>query len=202
LKFENGTIQRIRSNSQRGLAACWARLAQNGLPSFDHFNPGPRVHDPKQLAVWKVEVNDAQLVFRALYRGSLLDEAFNEGWAGKTLTELTPPALRPLIISASDHCVSTGCAIYTILKTKAGAGLPVELERLLLPFGKNGRVRIILASLKLISPATADERRKAVENFKAQSDSVLAIRISGASFEELPSSPPARTELAGESPAS
>jgi hypothetical protein len=196
VKFENGTIQRIRSNSQRGLAACWARLAKTGLPSFDHFNPGPRVHDPKQLAVWKVEVTDARLVFRALYRGSLLDEAFNEGWAGKTLDELTPPGLRPLIISASDHCVSTGCAIYTVLRTKAGLGLPIELERLLLPFGKNGRVRIILASLKLVNPGAGDERRQAVENLKAQSDSVLAIRISGASFAELPPSPPARTELA------
>ena len=74
-----------------------ARLAQQGLPSFDQFDPGPGVHDPKQLAVWKVEAGNPELVFRALYRGSLLDEAFNEGWAGKTLAEVTPPSLRSAI---------------------------------------------------------------------------------------------------------
>ena len=196
MKFENGTIDDIRSSSQRGLAAFWARLAKNGLPSFDQFSPGPGVHDPKQLAVWKVEVNDSHLVFRALYRGSLLDEAFNEGWTGKTLAEVTPPSLQPLIISASDHCVSTGCAIYTILGTSAGAGSPIELERLLLPFGENGRVQVIVASLQLIGRSTAVGRRKAVLDFKAQSDSLLAMRISAASFQESPRL--AETELAGE----
>ena len=184
MKFENGTIQDIRSTGQRGLAACWVRLAKAGLPSFDQFNPAPGIHDPKQLAVWKVEADDAELVFRALYRGSLLDEAFNEGWTGKTLTEVTPPSLQPLIIGASKHCVSTGCAIYTVLSTNAGAGLPIELERLLLPFGKDGRVQVIVASLHLIGRTTAVGRRKAVQDFKAQSESVLAVRISAASFEE------------------
>ena len=201
MKFENGTAHSIRSISQRGLAAAWARLAQNGLPSFDQFDPGP-VHDPKQLAVWKVEINATQLVFRAMYRGSLLDEAFNEGWTGKTLDEVTPPSLRAAIISASDHCASTGCAIYTVLRTHDGAGHPIDLERLLLPFGKNGRVRLILASLQLISLEGTVERRKAVENFQAQSNSVLAVRISAASFEEVRPGPLAEFDLAGESSAS
>jgi hypothetical protein len=195
LKFENGTIQDIRAKGQRGLAACWARLAKNGLSPFDQFSPAPGVHDPKQLAVWKVEADDTQLVFRALYRGSLLDEAFNEGWTGKTLTEVTPPSLQPLIISASNHCVSTGCAIYTVLRTSAGAGNPIELERLLLPFGANGRVQVVVESLHLIGRSTAVGRRKAVQDFKAQSESVLAIRISAASFEE--SLPQPVAELAG-----
>jgi hypothetical protein len=201
LKFENGTAHSIRSISQRGLAASWARLAKNGLPSFDQFDPGP-VHDPKQLAVWKVEVNDAHLIFRAMYRGSLLDEAFNEGWTGKTLAEVTPPSLQPAIIGASDHCVSTGCAIYMVLRTYDGARHPIDLERLLLPFGKNGRVRIIVASLQLISLEGTVERRKVAENFEAQSDSVLSVRISAASFEQLPPSPLAAFDLAGESSAS
>jgi hypothetical protein len=155
------------------------------LPSFDQFDPGPKVHDPKQLAVWKVEGSDAELVFRAMYRGSLLDEAFNVGWTGKTLAEVTPPSLQPAIIGASNHCVSSGCAIYTVLRTHDGAGHPIDLERLLLPFGENGRVQLIVASLQLISLKGTVERRNVAESFEAQSDSVLAIRISAASFEEL-----------------
>jgi hypothetical protein len=189
LNFANGTAHSIRSVSQRALAASWARLGKEGLPSFDQFNPEPGIHDPKQLVVWKVEVNDAQLVFRALYRGSSLDEAFNDGWAGKTLREVTPPSLQPAIIGASEHCVSTGCAIYTVLRTYGGAGVPIELERLLLPFGKNGRVKIIVASLQLISLEKTVERGKVAKNFEARSETVMSIRISAATINKSRSQP-------------
>jgi len=141
MHFENGTVDSIRSTSQRALAAYWARLAltRQGLPPFDQFAPGPGVHDPKHLAVWKVEAGGGQLEFRALYRGSFIDEAVDDPWVGKTLTEVAPPTLRAPIIEASAHCASTGCAIYTVLRTYAGAGSPLDLERLLLPFGTRTR---------------------------------------------------------------
>jgi len=82
MNFDNGTVDSIRSKSQRGLAAYWARLAltKQGLPPFDQFAPGPGVHDPKHIAVWKVESNGGQLDFRALYRGSFIDEAVEDAW--------------------------------------------------------------------------------------------------------------------------
>jgi hypothetical protein len=181
LNFENGTAHSIRSVSQRALAASWARLGKEGLPSFDQFDPAPEDHDPKQLVVWKVEVNEGQLTFRALYRGRFVDEAFNDGWTGKTLREVTPPSLQPAIIGASEHCVSTGCAIYTVLRTYHGAGSAIELERLLLPFGKNGRVKIIVASLQLTSLERTVERGKIAMDFEARSEAVVSIRISAAS---------------------
>jgi hypothetical protein len=189
LDFENGTVHSIRSVSQRALAATWARLCKDGLASFDQFDPEDGIHDPKQLVVWKVEVNDNQLVFRALYRGRLLDEAFNDGWAGKTLREVTPPSLQPAIIGASEHCVSTGCAIYTVLRTYDGAGFAIELERLLLPFGRSGRVKIIVASLQLISLEGTVERRRIAKDFEAQSETVVSMRISAASFNKSRSKP-------------
>lgn len=182
MNFENGTLDSIRSASQRALAATWARLCRDGLPAFDQFDPEPGSHDPKQLVVWKVEIKDGQWVFRAMYRGRLLDEAFNEGWAGKTLREVTPPSLQPAIIGASDHCVSTGCAIYMVLRTNGGAGSIIELERLLLPFGKNGRVKIIVASLQLRSLEKTVERSTVAKDFTAQSEAVVSARISAASI--------------------
>ena len=179
LNFENGTLHSIRSVSQRALAASWARLGKESMPSFDRFDPEPGIHDPKQLVVWKVEVSDGQLDFRALYRGRSIDDAFNEGWTGKTLREVSPPALQPAIMSASDHCASTGCAVYTVLRTYNGAGSPVELERLLLPFGKNGRVKILVASLQLTSP---DERSRITKDFEAKLEIVVSARISTASI--------------------
>jgi hypothetical protein len=186
LIFENGTVQSIRSISQHGLAAAWARLAKRGLPSFEQFEPDPRVHDPKQLAVWKVERKGPDFVFRALYRGSLLDEAFNDGWIGKTLAEITPASLQPAIIIASQECATSGHAIYTILKTSDSKGFAVNLERLLLPFGNDGRVQVILASLQLISLQGTVNRTSVVKDFEARCESVLSIRIPAASFMERP----------------
>src|SRR5436305_2762034 len=170
----------------RGLALAWARLAKAGLASFERFDPDPRVHDPKQLAVWKVERTGPQTEFRALYRGNLIDEAFNDGWIGKTLTEVTPPSLQPAIIGASHQCATTGCAIYTILKTYDGKGFAVNLQRLLLPFGNDGRVQIILASLQLISLRGTVDRRRVVGHFEAQFETVLSITIPAASFSVHP----------------
>jgi hypothetical protein len=182
LNFENGTVEGIRSISQRGLAAAWARLASRGLPAFDQFHPEARVHDPKQLVAWKVEVAEDQYVFRALYRGPLVDKAFSSPWTGKTLAEVTPASLRPAIIGASDQCARTGCAIYTILRTYNDAGHPVDLERLLLPFGKNDRVQIIVASLQLISMEGTFERASVVKYFEGQADIMVSLEISAASF--------------------
>jgi hypothetical protein len=184
MNFEDGAVQSIRSMSQRGLAVAWARLAKQELPLFEQFDPGPRVHDPKQLVAWKVEAAEGQFVFRALYRGRLIGEAFSDSWAGKTLTEVTPVPLRPAMISASDQCASTGCAIYTILRTHDGEGCAIDLERLLLPFGKNGRVQIVVGSLQLISMQGTVERAKVVKYFEARSETILALRISAASFNE------------------
>jgi hypothetical protein len=186
MNFDNGTIHSVRSKSQRGLAAYWAKLAraESGLPPFDQFAPGPGIHDPKHIAVWKVEAGKDQLDFRALYRGSFIDEAVKDAWVGKTLSQVAPPVLRIPIIAASAHCASSGCAIYTVLRTYDGAGSPVDLERLLLPFGTRGRVRVIVASLQLVSLEGKVERRKVVENFEAQTDIVLSVRISATSFQE------------------
>src|SRR5829696_2722712 len=101
MNFDKGTVDSIRSTSQRALAAYWAQLAgaESGLPPFDQFAPDPAVHDPKHLAVWKVEISGkGEMDFRALYRGSFIDEAVKDPWVGKTLSEIAPPILRAPII--------------------------------------------------------------------------------------------------------
>ena len=201
MNFENGTVDSIRSISQRALAAYWARLAltKGGLPPFDQFSPGSGLHDPKHVAVWKVEAGGGQLNFRALYRGSFIDEAVKDEWVGKTLAEVAPPGLRQPIIKASEHCASSGCAIYSVLRTYDAGGCAVDLERLLLPFGTNGRVQMIVASLQLVSLEGQVELGKVVESFLAQLDVVLSIRIAAASFKETRPKPAGKTALPGNS---
>jgi hypothetical protein len=179
VRFSTGSIQGIRSISQRSLAVYWQRLGGKSqtIPSFNQFQPEERIHDPKQLAVWKVETGEEESTFRALYRGRLVGEAFNEGWVGRTLVEVTPPTLQNAIVGASNECEKTGCAIYTILRTYDSAYRAVDLERLLLPFGENGRVEHIVASLQLVSLKGSFQRQTVVRKFEARSVCVLSIRI-------------------------
>ena len=180
MQFSDGTIQSIRSISQRSLATYWQKLGREHrrLPAFGEFHPEPRTHDPKQMAIWKVERNKERPVLLAMYRGSLIDEAFNEGWIGKTLEEVTPPLLKGPILAASDECVRSGCAIYSILRTSDGSGAAIDLERLLLPFGDNGRVDHVVASLQLISLKGEFKRSSIVSQFAADCSIMLAQKIS------------------------
>ena len=115
-----------------------------------------------------------------MYLGSLIDDAFNDGWTGKTVAEITPPSLQPAIIDPSRQCAITGCAVYTVLETYDADGFAVNLERLLLPFGGGSGVEIILASLQLISLQGTVNRRDVVRNFESRCGVVLAMTIPAA----------------------
>lgn len=174
----DGSIHNIRSISQRVLATHWTRIASgNQIPRFGEFDFQSRIHDPNQLAVWHVEQRSGPIVLRALYSGCLLNEPFNADWVGRTLEELTPPSLRSAIVSGSHECVRTGYAIYMVLRTCDGMGYPVDLERLLLPFGRNGQVEQIVASLQLISLEGMADRKTIIHDFEKQSDCILSVRI-------------------------
>lgn len=172
------SIEKIRGINQRALAINWTRMAgDHKIPRFEDFDPGARIHDPKKLAVWNVEQSDVEIVLRALFSGTLLNEPFSASWSGKTLEELTPPSLRSDIVSGAHECVRTGCAIYMILRTRDLKGHAIDLERLLLPFGRNGRVEQIVASLQLISLTGTVDRAAIVQEFETQSKCILSVRI-------------------------
>jgi hypothetical protein len=178
LTFRTGSFQDIKSISQRNLALYWNRLQEDlGLPSIDHFHPGSRVHEPKQLVVWAIEDDQEPRRFRALRQGEFVAEASGERWEGKTMDEVTPPNLLPLFSSASNECADRACAIYTILRTQNAQGHVIDLERLLLPFGRQGKVERIVASLQLISPECQPERRSVKKDFEFKVAETLKVRI-------------------------
>lgn len=171
-------IYKIRGPNQQALAICWTRMeAENKIPRFEDFDPELPIHDPKRLAVWNVERCNGQFVLRALYSGRFLNEPFGSAWSGKTLEEVTPPSLRSDIVRGAHECVRTGCVIYMILRTRNGKGHAIDLERLLLPFGRSGKVEQIVASLQLTSLENAVDRKTIVHEFEAQSKCVLSVRI-------------------------
>ena len=179
MKFETATIASIKAHSQRALASYWGRLADDRFfPSIFDFKPESHVHDAKQLVVWKVEREDGQRRFRALYQGGNVSEAFNFAWAGKTMDEVVPEFVAGFALDAASECAVSGCVIYSVFSTWDAAGHRVDCERLLLPFGQDGTmVEQIVASLQLISLKGDFDRASILERFQLRAELTFSGKI-------------------------
>jgi hypothetical protein len=183
MQFSPASIQSIKSISQRALTLYWNRLARGrSFPSIAEFDPGPRLHDPKQLVIWTIEDAFGQRRFRALYQGANVAEVFNASWAGRTMDEVVPVPLKSMSIDGANECAATGCAIYTVFATFDANGHRVDCERLLLPLGEGSTVQQIVASLQLVSVKGEFERKSVLSKFETLSQVVFAGRIRSGSI--------------------
>ena len=191
MKFENTPISSVKSDTQRALASYWDRLAEDRFfPSIFDFKPESHLHDAKQLVVWKVEREDGQRRFRALYQGGNVSEAFNFAWAGKTMDEVVPEFVASFALDAANECALSGCVIYTVFSTWDAGGNRVDCERLLLPFGHDGvMVEQIVASLQLKSPEGDFERASILEKFQQRAELTFSAKIRSAFAKQKLGSP-------------
>jgi hypothetical protein len=182
MDFHDTTIGAIKSITQRSLAMCWNRAAKDRpFPSIHEFSPDSRVHDGSQLAAWKVEREDGQRRFRALYQGGNVAEVFQQPWAGQTMDEVIPAFAKGLALDAAHECATSGCAIYTVISTRDALGYRVDCERLLLPLGQDGvEVEQIVASLQLISPKGTFTRQDILARFSAHAELTFCGKIPSA----------------------
>jgi len=182
MNFETISIDSIKSDTQRALASYWDGLAKDRFfPSIFDFKPESQLHDAKQLVVWKVEREDNQRRFRALYQGGNVSEAFNFAWAGKTMDQVIPKFVAGFALDAANECALSGCAIYSVFSTWDADNHQVDCERLLLPFGQNGiMVEQIVASLQLQSLEGDLDRRSVLEKFKLRAELTFSGKIRSA----------------------
>ena len=179
MRFKLAQLEAIKSASQRALAAYWDRLATGRrFPAFTDLKPDPDIYDPKQLVVWDVEGEGRDLKFRALYQGDHVAEVFNSAWAGKTMEQVVPMALRRLTLDAAQECAASGCLVYSVFSTIDSHEQRVNCERLLMPFGRDDeKVEQILASLQLTSIRGGVRRKKILGSFVLQADVLFSGKI-------------------------
>lgn len=175
MTFKFASVEVIKSASQRALAFYWDQLAAGRrFPALSELKPEPGLHDPRQLVVWNVEGEGPRQKFRAMYQGDNVAEAFNAAWAGKTMDQVVPMSLRHVTLEAAKECVGSGCLVYTTFSTIDASDQRVDCERLLLPFGQNGKVEQMLGSLQLSVPKA---RPRVLKHFQMQTDVLLEARI-------------------------
>jgi hypothetical protein len=179
MEFEDTTVERITSPTQRGLASHWDSIAgDRPFPDFFEFKPPEHLHDAQQTVIWRVERRNNQHRFRALYQGGKISEAVSFSWTGKTMDEVVPAFLRDIALDAANECASAGCAVYNVFSTWDARGRRVDCERLLLPFGAPGvGVEQVMASLQLTSPEGEVDRRNIIERFELRVETLFCGRI-------------------------
>ena len=178
MSFKFASVHAIGSSSQRALAEQWDRLAAGRpFPPFAELRPDPAIHDPKQLVVWNIEGSGRLRRFRALYQGENVADAFNTAWAGKTMQEVVPMSLRRPALDAAKECADTGCMVYMVLSTWDSQDNRIDCERLLLPFGRNGKVEQLLGSLQLTNVPNAERRKRALGHFEIHTEVIRSVRI-------------------------
>ena len=176
--FKFATPEAIKSVTQRALASYWDQLAAGrAFPTFTEFKPEASSHDPKQLVVWNIEGAGRLLKFRALYQGENVAEVFNSSWAGKTMEQVVPMSLRRITLDAAKECAASGCLIYAIFSTVDANDQRIDCERLLLPFGRDGKVEQLLGSLQLKSTQGVVRRTKVLGDFQLQADVLFSGKI-------------------------
>lgn len=179
-------LNAIKSISQRALVQHWREIGggNGSLPSFEHFQPPKRDHDPRRMMGWIVEGEGEDLCFRTLQHGKFFSEAFHiDPLPLQVMNAVVPEPLQKLAVDGLKECANSRAPIYWVISTRDEGGRRVNCERLLLPFGENNRTMQIITSLQLISydgeftrqTVLAFFAREATVAFKAQ----IAFREQG-----------------------
>ena len=143
-------VSSVNSHVQRAQVVHWQRLsAGRSFPEITEFTA--TVAELKQLNLWDVEGEAGNRVFRMRASGERVKETFGDDYTGRTMEEMVPGPLRAFAIDAANECTDSGCAIFAIVTTIDAHGHRVDCERLLLPFGREGKVEQLVASLQLVS---------------------------------------------------
>jgi hypothetical protein len=161
LEFDSAHPSIIKSIKQRDLLNTWLRLyaREQRLPNLKEYEPARLGDELPDLIYYTVD--SAQLPPRLTIQsnGTRISSAYGNPGSGRYLDEYLGARLVPVVMPAYYECVQRGLPVYTISVIDDIYGRLVACERLLLPFMEDGKVALVIASLKTISEAGAFEIR-------------------------------------------
>jgi hypothetical protein len=151
MPFQKSSPDVIRSVRQRWLLSHWTRArGQDAVPAWKNLDADDLAKMAESLMFCDVAV-ETEMRFLIRFRGARIAEAFGPQEA-KYLDDLLPEMIREETLAAYREAVRIKQPVFTIADTRDPTGKPVTLERLVLPFSRDGSaVDRILASLEMVS---------------------------------------------------
>jgi hypothetical protein len=155
----------VRSINQLWLLKSWIRLrGTSRLPAWDGLSGEELADISANLLFTDVVNQDGTTRFLIRFGGIRITEYFaascSAGGQDRFLDDVLPAAYRDAALSTFHETVAAREPVYTIADMRDRAGRIVHFERLLLPFGRDGRVvDRVLASIEAVSPEGDFENR-------------------------------------------
>ena len=152
MQFTTSPPDVIRSVRQRWLLGEWNRLRRTRpMPASKDLVVEDLSRMVDSLMFCDIVAGSGDIRFLIRYRGQRILETYGE-CDGKHLDDTLPAISRDATLSAYRHVVAIGQPVYTVAQTRDRAGKPVDFERLLLPFSRDGgETDRILSALEWVS---------------------------------------------------
>lgn len=153
MHFDSISPSAVRSVRQQEFLKVWLRLCnQTGqVPVLSTFEPSRFENEKTDLMIYDVVHTGDDIRYPATFAGERLIEAYGFSAVGRDLQDILSPTVWQHVEPLYDTCVTRGMPVYSIFTVTDLAGSTVTYERLLLPFGENGVVQQLMASIKSIS---------------------------------------------------
>jgi hypothetical protein len=153
MHFDSVGPSAVRAIRQREILREWIRLhaRQGGLPLQAGFEPARFSDEMPDLMFYDVEYIGGEPRYRVIHEGHRLIDAYGIVGKGRHLQDTVSPPVWAWLEPLYRKCVSVALPVYSAFHVTDREGRKVDYERLLLPFGANGVVRNMIASLKAIS---------------------------------------------------
>lgn len=153
MMFASAMPSVVRSIRQRDFLNHWLRLyARSGsIPPIATFTPDRIEDEQPDLMYYDIRRENGELRYHATYSGIRLIESYGFSATGNDLQDMLHPTVWQYVQPIYDGCIESALPIYSAFTVIDIAGQQVAYERLLLPFGSNGHVQQMLASIKSIS---------------------------------------------------
>ena len=193
MEFESAGPSIVKSIRQRELLNGWLALYARvqALPHLVDYRPERLDEEKPDLVHYSVEaeLDPPRLIIQS--DGTRMASAYGHTGKGRALETYVGPRLAPFVMPAYHECVRRRLPVYTIADINDIYGRVVAYERLLMPFGQDGAVTDVLASLKTICEDGGFE----LTNLMRGNDALPRPRLRVVIDRELHHRPPGRTPL-------
>jgi hypothetical protein len=152
LEFESAGPSVIKSIRQRELLNGWLALYERSqsLPQLADYAPERLDEEKPDLVHYSVEAAAEPPRLTIQSEGTRMASAYGHTGKGRALDAYVGPRLAPFVMPAYYESVRRRLPVYTIADIDDIYGRVVGYERLLMPFGHEGAVTDVVASLKTI----------------------------------------------------
>lgn len=195
--FESAGPSVVKSIKQRDLLNTWLRLfARNrSIPRLADYQPERLEDERPDLVYYTVDMLAAPPRLTIQSNGTRMSTAYGNTGKGRYLDEYLGERLAPTVMPVYHECIRCRLPAYTISDMTDVDGRMVAYERLLLPFGEEGVVTDIVASLKTISEDGRFEIRNLIRDNDKLPIPVLRTIIDRDLFHRAPGGIASRHDL-------